>query len=235
MNSWLKRANNVSCHNLVLDPGQLARVEYTRLVRKGGHEATWSHGSQFGVAARPVLSDMAGSCLGLMTGYRFDLRTMSLRARIDYCASTAHNSALEANRHDLSLSLAAEHTWNSRHASPFVGAGLGLTSVLRTFDSEGRAPALLSSSPLGFLVLGATMPLTCHTYWGGDGRLEADLIRYQETAFDGSQLRVLAGARSTLFVGLQFSAGKLRLLGVRSSRKRRHANALGPANTHKFR
>lgn len=204
LDSLLEGTVELQNERFTVDPSRLERVQYARLVRKGTHERHKSQAVELGLLGRPVLSDAPGTCFGAAVGYRLELQSMSVRGRFDYCGSSWKNDALSGVRREFSLSLDVAHFWDLRHASPFVGAGIGWSVVQQRFQTEAVAPSRLASSPLGFLLLGATVPLRGRFYVGGEARLEGALVRSKEDAFAEERLRLLAALRGTGFAGVAF-------------------------------
>ena len=190
--------------SIAVDTHRLTKVAYAKLVRKGGHERSFAHGPQLGVAVRSVLQNADTPCFGAALGYRFDLEQLSFTARLSGCTSTFENDDLDARTNEFAFSLAATHTWDWQAWSAYAGLGLGTTLVSQTFDTEGHAPARLSLSPLGLLVGGANVGISERMYLGLELNLEAHLLRIQQNVIGDEELELGLAARGIFLGGVQF-------------------------------
>ena len=89
-------------------------------------------------------------------------------------------------------------------AQPLCRLGLGTTLTHQTFETDGEAPAWVSLSLLGYLSGGATVSLSERLYIGLEGRLEAHMSRFQQTAMTESELHAESAIRGSAALGLEF-------------------------------
>lgn len=189
---------------LSIAPSRLRRVAYARLVRKGSAQRELAHSPELGIAVRTPLPNASTVCLGGLLGYRLDLQSVSFTTRLGACTSSFENQALKARTNEYSLSLVASHAWDLDWLSLYAGLGMGTTLTHQSFDTRGKAPARLSLSPIGLIVLGANHSISERVYIAVDATLEGHLIRYQATAVADENLRTVAALRGSVVTGLQF-------------------------------
>lgn len=190
--------------SVTIEPARLTKVAYAKLVRKGGHERSYAHSPQLGFAVRSVLPNAETPCVGAMLGYRLDLEEVSFTARLSGCTSTFENDDLAARTNEFGLSLAATHTWDWQAWSVYAGLGLGTTLVSQVFDTAGNAPARLSLSPLGLIVLGGAVGVSDRSYLGLEANLEAHLLQVQQSVTGDEDLELGLAARGIVLAGMQF-------------------------------
>jgi hypothetical protein len=187
-----------------VDPGALDRVAYARLVRKGTESDELSHALELGFSLRSELPNANTPCLGGLFGYRLHFAGFGLDSQLSACTSSFDNDALAARTNEYAFTFGVTFTRDFTWLSPFAALGLGTTLTHQSFDTSAEAPARVSLSPLGYLGGGATVSLSERLYLGIEGRLEAHLMRLQETATTQSELRAEAAVRGSAALGLEF-------------------------------
>ena len=90
----------------------LERVEFARLVRKGGGGRRTAHALTLGASGHSDLYDAGGACGGAALGYRLELRAFSLLSRVGGCVGGYTNRYLSARTTELDASLGAVHVWD---------------------------------------------------------------------------------------------------------------------------
>jgi Caspase domain len=116
------------------------RVQYARLVRKGGDRTTSS--LVYGRAGlRSELIEGIGPTSGAILGYQLDLRVLSvsLRGRLDVSQERALTSALRVRHVDWAVGVAAQRYFDLDAFS--IGVGLLGEVVLHQQSFRGTAPA----------------------------------------------------------------------------------------------
>ena len=190
--------------SMSVEPTRLTKVAYAKLVRKGDRERSFAHSPQLGLAVRSLLPNANTPCFGAMLGYRLDLEDVSFTARLSGCTSTFENDDLAARTNEFGLSLAATHTWDWQAWSAYAGLGLGTTLVSQVFDTAGNAPARLSLSPLGLIVLGGNVAVSERAYLGLEANFEAHLLRMQQSVTGDEDLELGLAVRGIVLGGMQF-------------------------------
>ena len=186
-----------------VDPDQMTRVAYARLVRKGERATPFAHALEVGADFRTPLPNATTPCWGGHIGYRLDLESLGFVARLAGCTSTFDNTTLSARTNEASLSLGVDHTWDFSWLSLWAGLGVGSALTHQSFESHSVAPSRLSFSPVGYLSLGAAKSFGRY-YLALDLRGEGYLMQFQETALTASELRAEGALRTSLAFGMQF-------------------------------
>lgn len=187
-----------------VDPAALDRVAYARLVRKGARGSALSHGLELGLTLRSALPNSQGICYGASAGYRLELEDISLLARTSFCRSGFENHVLEADTSQVALSLGAAHTRDLGGLSAAVGAGVGASVWLQSFDTPGRAPDRRSTSPFAYAGARLARELSLRTLVALEVQGEAHLLQIQERSSADADLRLTFAARSLALLGAQF-------------------------------
>jgi hypothetical protein len=187
-----------------LDVGELRRVEYARLVRKGARESGVSHGPELGVSARTELPNAAAPCLGFAGGYRVEFEHLSAVARVGVCRSGFDNAFVSATTDELDGSLAAFHAWDFGPLS--LGAGLGFGAALfhQRFETVGSAPGRSTVSPFVLAVAAATVDVSPSAFVAVDGRAETYFMRTEHEARQTPRTEAAFTVRATLMGGVHF-------------------------------
>ena len=187
-----------------VDPAELEQVKYARLARKRGGVRDRSSSLQLGISPRESLTRDFKSCWGGMIGYRADFASFGLHSRLGYCTSQFENDLLRGRTDEFELSAGIDHTWDFRRLSLDIGAGLGMRFVYQSFETTGNAPSRQMLSPLGFIGLGLTLPISGRFYTRLDSRLEGHLFQYKSSALSNSQLRAALALRAALLAGMSW-------------------------------
>jgi hypothetical protein len=101
----------------------LQRIEYARLVRKGGAELRLAQGLEVGGTLRSVLPNATTPCFGGFAGYRLDLAQLGLVWRLSTCRAQADNALLSATIQALDLDMRAYRAWDVERQALSVGVG----------------------------------------------------------------------------------------------------------------
>lgn len=95
----------------------LHRIEYARLVRKGGTGLHSVSGPIAGFTFRTPLRNGSEMCAGAFAGYTFTLSTISLSPRIDACFSSFDNQSVRAAADDFGGGVRVAHAWDIRSSA----------------------------------------------------------------------------------------------------------------------
>jgi hypothetical protein len=188
----------------VVDTGELRRVEYARLVRKGEASDGIAHGPEIGVTMRTRLPNAETPCPGLALGYRVELRSVSLGARLGVCQATFDNERISATAREYEASVAAQHSWDFSMISAGVGLGAGASIHGQTFDSAGRAPDRYSVSPFVLVIGSVTIDVYERLFVGLDVRAETHFMNVTKAGDDEASVSVAFAARGAVMAGLHF-------------------------------
>ena len=119
---------------------ELARVDYARLVRKGGGR-TRQDGLEIGAAMRTPLVDGGSPCIGVIGGYTIELPWIGITPRLSACRETASNSFVAAATDEIAAELRVSHAWDVGPVTLAAQVQLGGALLRQSFDSSGTAPS----------------------------------------------------------------------------------------------
>jgi hypothetical protein len=116
------------------------RVEYARLVRKGGDVKRSVHGPEVGYYLQTPMQNAASLCQGLFAGYDAHFESLSFGARIAGCHAGFSNDVLQASVDQFGGELRLRHAWDLPVVSVDLGMALGAWLFEQTFVTRGMAP-----------------------------------------------------------------------------------------------
>jgi len=187
----------------VVEDRDLERLEYARLVRKGGQahaEAAIAQGPQAGYQLRSPLGG-ASFCQGLFAGYAVEARHLTVLPRIAACRSTFQNGDLSAAGDELGLHLTVAHAWDLPVITIELGVAAGVSLLHQTFAVEGgTAPDRRSLAGQVGAGLALVYDLPRGLYLRLDAAAESYVFRQQDAAGHTALTGVLAG-RGGLGIG----------------------------------
>ncbi len=145
--------------------GELERIEYAQLVRKGGEGVpSAAHGPQMGYRLRTPFWSDASSCHGAFVGYALSLRSFDIAPRAGFCFGDFENERIEAQTYELDLSVRLTHTWDLDPIAVQLGVLLGGALLTQSFETLGRAPQRLSAAFEVGAGAGLELPLSRGAY-----------------------------------------------------------------------
>ena len=158
----------------------LERVEFARLVRKGGGGRVAAHAMSFGLIGHSDLYDAGGACAGAALGYRLELPAVSLLGRVAGCGGGYANAFLSARTLELDASLGAVHVWDVAPLALEVGVGAGAAWLHQGFTTRGVAPSRDTLAPHVELLAGATLDVSRRWFVGLQARAATYFVRRTE-------------------------------------------------------
>jgi hypothetical protein len=182
-----------------LDERAFTRVDYARLVRKGGGSRERAHRAELGYTIRSSLWSDAGPCQGIAGGWAVDLPMYSVGVRGVACHGTAVNPFLEATHDQLAAELRATHAWDLRRVTVAVGPIAGAAVLSQRFTGSGNAPARTSLAGVVGLTAAATIDVAERLYVTGE--LDGVTTFFRERAMDDTAMRAAFSVRGNLLVG----------------------------------
>jgi hypothetical protein len=124
-----------------VQPDQLSRIAYARLVRKGASdERASAHALQLGYRLRTPFWRDVEPCQGLFVGYALVLRNLTISPRLGACGSSFDNRHLHANANELDLALHLSHGWDLGPLHAALAVLGGGAYLWEHFETRGRAP-----------------------------------------------------------------------------------------------
>ena len=173
---------------LTISEADLDRVEYARLVRKGGHEGPHVQGPLAAYSLRTALANSEGLCQGAIVGYAWVQEQLTLSPRLGYCSGAFANPQLSSRVEAFSAALRVAHTWDLPVISVEAGASLGAVYHRQTFESAGDAPARATPGAFSGIDAAASLELGGGLALFSESGLESHLFRVQQTDTRDSQL-----------------------------------------------
>jgi hypothetical protein len=137
-----------------VDDGRLRRVEYARLVRKGGGAKRSAAGPEAGYFFQTPLENAATLCQGGFAGYAVHLENVSAGARLAGCHAAFSNDVLRASSNQLGGELRVAHAWDLPIVSVDLGLAVGGWLLQQTFTTLGIAPPRSTAAGSAALALG---------------------------------------------------------------------------------
>ncbi|HXX30184.1 MAG TPA: caspase family protein [Myxococcaceae bacterium] len=125
---------------VTVDDAKLERTAYARLVRKGEGSQTSVQGLQAAFEAASALSGTSGPCLGVVAGYAFELRAVTIVPRLAWCGGGFSNSDLSSSTSQLDVEVRTAYVWDLSWVSLEVGLTVGGAWLYQSFTTTGSAP-----------------------------------------------------------------------------------------------
>lgn len=186
-----------------VDESTLDRVEYARLVRKGGGLRRRADRLELGYSVRAPLWSDASACQGVALGWAMDLPAHSLAARLAACRGGTSNRYLDATHDQLAAEVRLTRAWDLRAVT--LGAGLlgGAAVLSQRFESASAAPRRDSlAGTLGVTVF-ATRDLSRRVYFTAELDGATWLFR-EESASGETSLRATFAPRLSILTGARW-------------------------------
>jgi hypothetical protein len=190
--------------DLVVADDMLRRIEYARLVRKGGVEARDAGGPVAGYTMRTALENGAGLCNGAFAGYAFAFSRFTVTPRLDACFSHFENASLQANVNEYGADVRLAHAWDLPVLTVDMGFAVGASLLRQTFTTSGVAPPRDTLSPRSSVGLGLTADVTAGFYLFADAAAETYLFRVEDSATGAATLTPSLALRAHLGAGKQW-------------------------------
>lgn len=125
-----------------LDRLELDRIEYARLVRKGGAELRAVHGVTAGYQVRTAIRANDDSpCHGVFAAYSLDLASLSLLPRLGACRASFQAGPLSTQTDAFELGLQLRHAWDLDYFTVETGLGGGAVLLRQSFRRSDSASA----------------------------------------------------------------------------------------------
>ncbi|MEY4582293.1 MAG: hypothetical protein RL701_6996, partial [Pseudomonadota bacterium] len=150
--------------SLVIELQALQRIEYAKLVRKGGSAQTLAQRLDLWLAVRSPLINASGPCLGAGLGYGVDLQPLSLHMRVSACTSSFSNAELRGSTSGYTAELDAYHAWDFSVMTLALGLGAGTTLFTQRFVTTRMALDRTSLVPFVSVGLGAEIELSSRLF-----------------------------------------------------------------------
>jgi hypothetical protein len=186
----------------VVEERDLERVQYARLVRKGG-------------ADRPAVSVLAGyqaatsiwasgsSCQGGFGGTDLTLSRLTVEATLGACRSRDQRQFVNATADTFDLRIGLWMEWDVLRATTVgIGATSGVALLHQHFATPGQAPSRWSTGAQFGAAARVTLALGRRYFLIGQLAAESLLIRRDQDDTGGSALSARGGGRGSLGAGV---------------------------------
>ena len=158
----------------------LRRIEYARLVRKGGGSGS-VRGTEMGYSFHTALQNAASLCHGGFFGYPIVFPSLALIPHIDACAAQFRNEYIDASIKELGASLAVAYTHDLPIFSVRIGASAGPRVLRQDFTTNRNAPSRTTFGGQLGLEVGASADLGAGFYVLLEEALRAYFSNSRET------------------------------------------------------
>lgn len=158
---------------------RLERVEYARLVRKGGGAFGSSSGPLAGYSLRGPLN---GPCHGLFAAHAIAWPRLTLTPRLEACSGSFENMRIEAALYEVAGDLRISHAWDLPVITLELGFSLGGAWLHQSFETRGVAPPRDMLALRGSIGPAATFDLDGGVYPTTDVAVETHAFRIEDTA-----------------------------------------------------
>lgn len=189
-----------------VDTDAMDRIEYARLVRKGGRSEA-AHGPEAGLRLRTALPNEGRPCLGVFAGYALHFEHLGARMRLSGCQSGFENDMLSATSTAIDGEIEVFHAWDSSWSSILsfeLGLGGGGALWSQSFDTSGEAPSKHSLVPFLAVTAAAGFDLGAGFQLALHAAAETHFIPLQSTAWEGTSTEVGFALRTTLQLAKYF-------------------------------
>jgi hypothetical protein len=193
---------------LMLDPASLDRVEYARLVRKGGQAPRYGHALDLGPFGQTYATGRSAACWGGSLGYALELERLSVGLRLGACGTQTSNDLVRAQTYAYDLSLSGMYTWDLPYVSVGTGLAAGILILHQSFETRGSAPDRASTAPYVGLLAELTVALHGPWFLRLNARGATELANIQAVSGMPEETRVLFALRASLLVGVYLGAGQ---------------------------
>jgi hypothetical protein len=173
-----------------IDDAKLKRVDYARLVRKGGGVARLVHGPQAGYTVRTALGNSTGLCHGVFAGYGFALTSITIAPRVAACRGGYTNSSLSATVDTLDAGVRASHAWDLPLFSVELGARAGGSLYRQRFETQGVAPPRTTLGAQTALDVGVTVDVGAGVALFAESGAEAAVFALQRSPTKDREMSV---------------------------------------------
>ena len=163
----------------------LERIEYARLVRKGGSERDLVHGPAVGYFLRSSVIDGGSPCQGPLVAYPIVLRHFSIAPRLAVCRGHFENQALAARTDALDLQVRLTHAWDLPHVTLDLGVVAGGELLREGFrDTRADAPDRWSGAGHLDVTAGAEIVVRRELYLAADLGAQSHFFRVRDLPLD---------------------------------------------------
>jgi hypothetical protein len=180
---------------------ELRRVEYARLVRKGGTTLTTVQGPAVGLAVRSSILEDATPCVGPLFGWPIERHSVTITPRVALCRGSHTNPQLDAIDDGVDLELRVTRALDFPGVTFDIGLAGGGGLLYQHFKTRGVAPSNLSVAAHLDVTGGALVELGRASYLAVD--LAAQSWFFRVASGDAHKLAGRVALRGALLFGLR--------------------------------
>jgi hypothetical protein len=125
--------------NRTIDDAALERVDYARLVRKGGRQR--QDGVEAAFAVQTPVIDGGSLCVGGVAGYQIETEWFGLTPRLSACRETHRSSFVDEATLHIAADLRVSHAWDVSRFSLGLQAQAGTALLHQSFSAMTAAPS----------------------------------------------------------------------------------------------
>ena len=167
----------------VVDPGELSRTTYAKLVRKGHGEILSSvYGVFAGPAVQSAIIDGASPCIGASAGLLWVRSDLTFSPRLAACQGKFSNDVLRATTRTVALDLRVAKAWDVSRIALDLGVTIGGEVLDERFDSRGIAPARTSVAAHVDAGVGAILTLPQRFYAAAEVAVQTHFFVVEDQA-----------------------------------------------------
>jgi hypothetical protein len=190
--------------SLAVSDSLLRRVDYARLVRKGGTDVRVTQGPQVAYGFRTAIANGNGLCHGGLIGYPIVFSSLSLTPRVFGCVSEFENRNLSATSNELGGEIRLIHSWDLPVVTLGIGVGAGASWLHQRFETTGNAPSRSSLTGHVGVAASADVDLGRGVYLFLEEAAETYLLRILETKTLDESWHASVAFRQLLGLGKTF-------------------------------
>ncbi len=146
------------------DDRVLRRVDFARVVRKGGVSRRLVHGPELSYELASALPNRSGLCHGAALGYSIVTPRITVIPRLSFCHGGYENEFISAKVRQFSLETEGHVAWDFSRLSVQLGGVVGGSAHTQHFASRGDAPPRGSFGMHAGALLGLSLDLGLGLY-----------------------------------------------------------------------
>jgi hypothetical protein len=188
----------------LIEDGLLERIEYARLVRKGGGVVRSSGGPLGGYTLRNGLKQGDWPCQGLFLAYAFVLPALTMTPRLDACLGGFENPTLRAMTQEIGGDVRISHAWDFPSVTFDIGIAVGTSWLRQSFSTSAIAPTRDSIAFRSSIGPAATFDLAAGLYLIADIAAETYAYSIRDSATRTNSLTTSLVVRARAGIGKQW-------------------------------
>jgi hypothetical protein len=190
-----------TAQSVTVEDHDLERIEYARLVRKGGGELPRVHGLEGGYRFRTSLYGGGNLCHGPFAAYRLELQRLTLASRLGGCRGSFVNDHLRATTDEVDLELRLSHAFDMPLVTVDVALAAGAALLAQRFETRGSADDRTTAAGHLDAAFGAIVPIARGIHASVDVAAQTYLFRQAGRDGTGASIEPAFSLRTAVLVG----------------------------------